>query len=259
MADWLIFITRGGDKLPSLQLVGAVFGVDVLATIFALFGWLSGPAPHGGWIDVVTVVRIYCYSIGVTVVMALVYYILNHLPFLDNLGRSRRGKKNKVIEDLITELQRLTIVHEEGGKLLCNRPPALYLCVLLTQARQQVKRVLMSTTTYTTSKRKSFTGDLASQRAASERLVIKTFSAEEKRPVEEGGRPGRTSRPPQPSLVVVYFFPSAFLSFYRHPFQRSHYFYSSFTLHYLIALPFLSHFSVLASTNVNYRQRMMVK
>jgi H+-transporting ATPase len=97
----------------------------VLATIFALFGWLSGPSfgsrdTHRGWLDVVTVVRIYCYSIGVTVVLALVYYILNNVPFLDNLGRSHRGKKNKVIEDFITELQRLTIVHEEGGQSRCR-------------------------------------------------------------------------------------------------------------------------------------------
>ena len=54
--NWLIFITRlapeGGLSLPSFQLFAAVLGVDVLATLFALFGWLSGPAPHEGWTDV---------------------------------------------------------------------------------------------------------------------------------------------------------------------------------------------------------------
>jgi len=57
---------------PSWQLIVAVLGVDILATIFALFGWLSGPAVHGGWIDIVTVVKIWGYSIGVTVVLLLV-------------------------------------------------------------------------------------------------------------------------------------------------------------------------------------------
>ena len=41
--NWLIFVTRGGSTLPSWQLVGAIFGVDILATLFALFGWISGP------------------------------------------------------------------------------------------------------------------------------------------------------------------------------------------------------------------------
>jgi H+-transporting ATPase len=52
--SWVIFITRMAQDQgtpfvwPSWQLVGAVLGVDILATIFALFGWISGPAPHGG-------------------------------------------------------------------------------------------------------------------------------------------------------------------------------------------------------------------
>lgn len=50
----------------------AVLRVDILATLFALFGWLSGPAVHGGWIDIVTVVKIWGCSIGVSVVILLV-------------------------------------------------------------------------------------------------------------------------------------------------------------------------------------------
>ena len=52
--SWVILITRlatgpdsGGFVWPSWQLVGAILGVDILATIFALFGWISGPAVHG--------------------------------------------------------------------------------------------------------------------------------------------------------------------------------------------------------------------
>jgi H+-transporting ATPase len=46
--NWLIFVTRGTGTWPSWQLVGAILGIDILASIFALFGWLSGPAPHNG-------------------------------------------------------------------------------------------------------------------------------------------------------------------------------------------------------------------
>ena len=89
--NWLIFVTRlgGGESdmtLPSWQLVGAVLIVDIIATIFCLFGWLSGAesrnpitAPHGGWTDIVTVLRVWGYSVGVLVVCALVYLSLIHI------------------------------------------------------------------------------------------------------------------------------------------------------------------------------------
>jgi H+-transporting ATPase len=83
--SWVIFITRlsqgkddGGFVWPSWQLVGAVFGVDILASLFSLFGWLSGGSQiakdtHGGnWTSIVTVVRVWCFSFGVTVVVAFV-------------------------------------------------------------------------------------------------------------------------------------------------------------------------------------------
>jgi H+-transporting ATPase len=72
--------SSGGFVMPSWQLVGAVLGVDVLATFFCLFGWIGGPAPgprshkdtHSGWVDIVTVVRVWCMSLGVTVIVAFV-------------------------------------------------------------------------------------------------------------------------------------------------------------------------------------------
>ncbi|GAA5913171.1 hypothetical protein JCM6882_005807 [Rhodosporidiobolus microsporus] len=120
--SWLILITRvdtGADagkiSWPSWQLVGAVFGVDILATVFAALGWMSGPSDrHGGWVDIVSLCRIYAFSVGVTVVVAFVYWLLNKIPWLNNLGRKQRSKKNKVMEDFLTELQRLTIVHEKN-------------------------------------------------------------------------------------------------------------------------------------------------
>merc|ERR1712072_855109 len=104
--NWLIFITRGYGTWPSILLVAAIFGVDVLATMFTLFGWLSGApargdlAPHGGWTDIVTVVRVYGY--------------LNAIPKLANLGRRETGKKHSQWEDFTTALTRLTVIHETG-------------------------------------------------------------------------------------------------------------------------------------------------
>ena len=126
--NWLIFVTRlgGGESeitLPSWQLVGAVGVVDILATIFCLFGWLSGAehrnpltALHGGWTDMVTVVRVWAYSFGVIVVCAIVYWVMCRIPALDNLGRRNRSVKNEVLEDFFANVQRLTLVHEKGNE-----------------------------------------------------------------------------------------------------------------------------------------------
>lgn len=120
--NWLIFVTRGGKTWPSFQLVAAIFGVDVLATIFCLFGWLSGdpqitnpPTPFhqrgDGWVDVVTVVVIWAYSIGVTVIIAVVYHLLNKVRWLDELGRKDRNRKDPVIENTIAALGKLALEH----------------------------------------------------------------------------------------------------------------------------------------------------
>jgi len=129
--NWLIFVTRGGKTWPSWQLVGAIFAVDVLATLFTLFGWLSGPGstlhdhPHDtfietsdGWTSIVTVVVIWGYSIGVTIVIAVVYFMLGRIPWLDNLGRHNRSNADAKFENLLGHLSRLAIEHEreESGK-----------------------------------------------------------------------------------------------------------------------------------------------
>ncbi|KAJ5886520.1 Plasma membrane ATPase [Penicillium subrubescens] len=121
--NWLIFVTRGGKTWPSWQLVIAIFVVDVLATLFCVFGWLSGDYtqthPHdpatfsiNGDVDIVTVVVIWAYSIGVTVIIAVVYYILTIIPALDNLGRKTRSKADTKIENMIAHLSKLAIEHE---------------------------------------------------------------------------------------------------------------------------------------------------
>ncbi|WVW85256.1 plasma-membrane proton-efflux P-type ATPase [Kwoniella bestiolae CBS 10118] len=117
--SWVIFITRLAQEpgtpnvFPSFQLIAAVFGVDLLASFFAAYGWISGPAvEHGGWVDIVTIIKIWGYSFGVTVIILLVYLILNKITWLDHIGRVSRSKRNEKLENFLTDLQRLTIVHE---------------------------------------------------------------------------------------------------------------------------------------------------
>ncbi|KAH7909296.1 hypothetical protein BJ138DRAFT_1127797 [Hygrophoropsis aurantiaca] len=117
--SWVIFITRlsqgpdsGGFEWPSFQLLAAVLGVDVLATVFALFGWISGAAPHAGWTDIVTIVRIWLYSFGVIIVITMVYMLMNTFKWLDRVGRPSRHRKNERLENFIAELQHMTLVHE---------------------------------------------------------------------------------------------------------------------------------------------------
>lgn len=123
--NWLIFVTRGAKTWPSWQLVGAIFGVDVISTLFCVFGWLSGDQEEtvtsppsqadfsvNGDVDIVTVVVIWGYSIGVTVIIAVVYYILTEIPALDNLGRKTRSKADTQIENLLAHLHKLAIEHE---------------------------------------------------------------------------------------------------------------------------------------------------
>ncbi|KAI9444251.1 plasma-membrane proton-e [Lactarius indigo] len=109
--NWLIFVTRGTGSWPSWQLVGAILGIDILASIFALFGWISGPEPHNGHTDIVTVITVWGFSFGVTVILALVYSLLNKI----SSSHSQRGKKNEKREDFLANLRRLTLVHEMIG------------------------------------------------------------------------------------------------------------------------------------------------
>ncbi|KAI1378956.1 plasma-membrane proton-e [Hypoxylon crocopeplum] len=128
--NWLIFVTRGGQTWPSWQLVGAILGVDALATIFTLFGWLSGSGggvmettpqtqfvnSANGWTDIVTVVVVWAYSIGVLIFIAIVYLALNSFEWINNLGRKDRNKKDTQIENIIGHINKLAIEHEVDDK-----------------------------------------------------------------------------------------------------------------------------------------------
>lgn len=125
--NWLIFVTRGGATFPSWQLIGAIGAVDALATLFCIFGWLSGnpyqiPLPNpmsrfqqtlNGHTDVVTAVVIWAYSIGVTIVIAIVYFLLNRIPALADIGRKNRSVHDTQMENIIGHLSKLTLRHEK--------------------------------------------------------------------------------------------------------------------------------------------------
>jgi len=132
--NWLIFVTRGSNTYPSWQLVGAILGVDALATIFCIFGWLSGnpldqlSSPHGhypetinGHTSVVTVIVVWLYSIFVTIVIAIVYTILNNMQWLNDLGRAKRSHQDTQMENILGHLSKLAIEHERDEKTGASR------------------------------------------------------------------------------------------------------------------------------------------
>jgi H+-transporting ATPase len=122
--NWLIFVTRGGNTWPSWQLVAAILGVDVISTLFCVFGWLvtdeiSDPASknsliaHNAHTSIVTVIVVWGYSIGVTIVIAIVYYLLNQISWLDNLGRAKRSHADQQMENILSHLSKVAIAHEQ--------------------------------------------------------------------------------------------------------------------------------------------------
>jgi H+-transporting ATPase len=113
--NWLIFITRANgpfwSSLPSWQLVGAVLTVDVVATLFTLFGWFVG-----GPTNIVAVVRVWAFSLGVFCVMGGVYYLLQGSQGFDDLmhGKSpKKDQKQRSLEDFVVSLQRVSTQHEK--------------------------------------------------------------------------------------------------------------------------------------------------
>jgi H+-transporting ATPase len=91
--NWLIFITRSNgpfwSSIPSWQLAGAVLVVDIIATMFCLFGWFIG-----GQTSIVAVVRVWIFSFGVFCVMAGVYYLLQGSQGFDDLMHGKSPKKD---------------------------------------------------------------------------------------------------------------------------------------------------------------------
>ncbi|CAN3373981.1 hypothetical protein DIURU_005758 [Diutina rugosa] len=115
--NWLIFITRAQgpfwSSIPSWQLAGAVFIVDVIATCFTLFGWFSQ-----NWTDIVTVTRTWIFSFGVFCVMGGSYYMMSTSEGFDNLcnGRPRKPQKDqRHLEDFLMSMKRVSTQHEKSS------------------------------------------------------------------------------------------------------------------------------------------------
>lgn len=113
--NWLIFITRAAgpfwSSMPSWQLAGAVFIVDIIATMFTLFGWWSQ-----NWNDIVTVVRVWIFSFGVFCVMGGAYYMMSESEAFDRFmnGKSSKEKPSgRTVEDFLVAMQRVSTQHEK--------------------------------------------------------------------------------------------------------------------------------------------------
>ncbi|KAJ4129405.1 plasma membrane H+-ATPase [Fusarium equiseti] len=114
--NWLIFITRANgpfwSSIPSWQLSGAILVVDILATLFCIFGWFVG-----GQTSIVAVVRIWIFSFGVFCVMGGLYYFMQGSTGFDNLmhGKSpKQNQKQRSLEDFVVSLQRVSTQHEKS-------------------------------------------------------------------------------------------------------------------------------------------------
>lgn len=99
--NWLIFITRAAGhwkSLPSWQLAGAILVVDIVATLFCSFGWFVDHKT-----DVVTVVKVWIFSLGVFCVMAVAFYLLSDSKAFEDLMHGRlwkgRGREKRSMED----------------------------------------------------------------------------------------------------------------------------------------------------------------
>ncbi|KAL6950059.1 plasma membrane H+-ATPase [Hanseniaspora vineae] len=112
--NWLIFITRAvgpfWSSIPSWQLAGAVGAVDVIATMFTLFGWWSQ-----NWTDIVTVVRIYIWSLGIFFVMGGAYYLMSESESFDRLmnGKKKEKEGSRTLEDFLAAMNRVSTQHEK--------------------------------------------------------------------------------------------------------------------------------------------------
>lgn len=112
--NWLIFITRSNGPFwssrPSRQLVGAVAAVDITATLMCIFGAFVGRT------HIVTVVRVWIFSIGIFCVCAALFYLMQGSESFDramNRKVLKAKKPSKVIEDLLIDMKRVSTQHEK--------------------------------------------------------------------------------------------------------------------------------------------------
>ncbi|KAI6092518.1 plasma membrane H+-ATPase [Hypoxylon rubiginosum] len=127
--NWLIFVTRGFETRPSWQLVSAIFGVDILASLFAGFGWfadgmgepsspasLSSKLSENGATDILTIVVVWVYSVACVIVIAIVYQTMTSMQSLNDLGRKKRSAQDTMMENILTHLSKVALEHERDEK-----------------------------------------------------------------------------------------------------------------------------------------------
>ncbi|KAK9332744.1 hypothetical protein V1520DRAFT_222134 [Lipomyces starkeyi] len=114
--NWLIFITRANgpfwSSIPSWQLAGAVFIVDIIATLFCIFGWFVG-----GQTSIVAVVRVWIFSFGIFCILGGAYYLMQDSVAFDRMmhGKSLKEKpKQRNLEDFLVSMQRVSTQHEKA-------------------------------------------------------------------------------------------------------------------------------------------------
>ncbi|KAI5864565.1 plasma membrane H+-ATPase [Durotheca rogersii] len=123
--NWLILVTRGFETYPSWQLVGAILGVDVLASAFTANGWfcdglgepsippaLSSKLSADGATDTVTIVIIWIYSLVSVVAIAIIYRAMVGMSRLNDLGRKKRPAQDATTENMLVPLGQVTAEHE---------------------------------------------------------------------------------------------------------------------------------------------------
>lgn len=97
--NWLIFVTRANgpfwSSIPSWQLAGAILIVDILATLFCIFGWFVHTEGGDSRTSIVAVVRIWIFSFGVFCVMGGLYYFMEGSSGFDNLMHGKSPNKNQ--------------------------------------------------------------------------------------------------------------------------------------------------------------------
>ncbi|KAF7554964.1 hypothetical protein G7046_g6664 [Stylonectria norvegica] len=120
--NWLIFVTRANgpfwSSIPSWQLSGAILVVDIIATLFCIFGWFVHEDT-----SIVAVVRIWIFSFGIFCIMGGLYYFMEGSTGFDNLmhGKSpKRNQKQRSLEDFVVSLQRVSTQHEKSHPCLAE-------------------------------------------------------------------------------------------------------------------------------------------
>ncbi len=111
--NWLILITRCDGAFwksrPSWQLVGAVLIVDIIATVFAFFGLFSSQPG----VDIITIVKIWIFSIGVFTGLALLHQLFNNSRIFNKMIHHETYPHK--FEDLMYNLERVAMLHEKNG------------------------------------------------------------------------------------------------------------------------------------------------